>query len=321
MCFKVDGLNVNISAKVNILKNIQLNIEPGDKIAVIGESGSGKTTLLKALVRHLSHEFNVSGEIYFEDERIDLLSKKQLNLIKSKKIAYIPQNSGGMLTPSMSIKSQLLEAVYCAFPSLSKQTATKLCVDILRKLDFDDPISILNAYPNSLSGGMEQRIVIAMALLRKPKLILADEPTSALDYQNKKSVMELLTCSSCQLLFISHDIELAISHANKILIMYAGSIVEEGSAQDITFRPLHPYTKDLFASKISGNLSKKQPLKIISGQPLQSNLKGSFCSYVNRCADAMQICTHKVPPTYQLKNRRKVSCFKYDERCNDPTNF
>lgn len=232
-----------------VLKNFELTINQSEIVAIVGESGSGKSTAIRAIFSLLSNKGKITeGNIVFEGESLIDKSDNEWNCIRGKKISMVFQDSGAMLSPIRKIKSQLIEYVRI-HSNMSKKEAYKKCINMLRSTNLTDPERVMNSYPFQLSGGMKQRVGIAIAMMFKPKLLLADEPTSALDATTQKQIVEemmnLRDKDGTSIVIVTHNLGVAAYMADKIIVMKDGKIIEVGSATNVINMPKHKYTKEL----------------------------------------------------------------------------
>lgn len=262
--------NLQVYAGNNTLvSNTSLNIEKGTIFGLVGESGSGKTLTAKSIVnllpkdlRFTADEMNIAGK--------NILKASQDEIIQhiGKNVGYIPQNTVFFLHPMIKIKNQIADG-YIHHMKKDKQEGLERALELFSKVGFDNPKDILNFYPWQLSGGMRQRVNIAMALMNNPELIIADEPTTALDSTVQKQVMELFSKinkdTGITMLIISHDLSIIKRYSHKIGVMYAGQIVESGFTKDIFENPKHSYTKLLIKLMPSMNIKKNEPIPEIKG--------------------------------------------------------
>lgn len=244
----VDNLCVSYLDQT-VLKNFTLQMNEGEIVALVGESGSGKSTAIRAMFSLLSHEGRIdSGRICLDDENLLDKTAEQWRDIRGKKIAMIFQDSGAMLNPIGKIKGQFMEYIRLHQP-MSKQAAYEKAVEMLRATNLQDPVRVMNSYPFQLSGGMRQRVGVAMAMTFNPKVLLADEPTSALDATTQKRIvdemMELRDKHHMSIVIVTHNLGVAAHMADRILVMQNGEVVEQGTSFDIVHNPQHPYTKQL----------------------------------------------------------------------------
>jgi peptide/nickel transport system ATP-binding protein len=287
------------SIKTRVVDKVSLTINPGEIVALVGESGSGKSVSACSIAR--LHDENRcsydSGKILFNKNNILNLSKKELLDIRGRKISYIFQEPMRALNPLLKIKSQLIETIK---QHISEVNIPERIDELLTSVGLDDTIRILNSYPHELSGGMQQRVMIAMALVSSPELIIADEPTTALDVTTQKKIIDLLLKiqkkTNISILLITHNLSLLKNVANRIYVMYAGSILEYGDTESLLYNPQHPYTKGLVAS-IPRIQKTKEHVKLygIPGFIPSARDWPSGCKFHPRCKDIIDICRQEEP--------------------------
>ncbi len=244
----VKNLCVSYAGK-EVLKDFNLHMNQGEVIALVGESGSGKSTAIRAIFSLLSHEGSVeTGEVTLDGKSLLGLSPDQWREIRGNKIAMIFQDSGAMLNPIRKIKGQFVEYIRL-HQSMTKAEAYEKAIEMLRITNLQDPERVMNSYPFQLSGGMRQRVGVAMAMTFRPKLLLADEPTSALDATTQKVIVEEMMALREKyhmgIVLVTHNLGVAAHMADRILVMQNGLVVESGTANDVIYRPKHAYTKQL----------------------------------------------------------------------------
>jgi len=309
----VELKNLHIKAGSSTLVNkTSLTVKEGEIFGLVGESGSGKTLTAKAIVNLLPQ-----GLTYTADE-INTAGKNMLTASDEEKrdhigknIGYIPQNTVFYLHPLIKIKNQIGDG-YIQHMHKTKQEALEKAEMLLSKVGFNSPKTILNYYPWQLSGGMRQRCNIAMALMNDPKLIIADEPTTALDTTIQKQVMELFKAINeemkLSILLISHDLGLVKRYSHSLGVMYAGQIVEAGSAGTVFDEPKHPYTQLLIKIIPSLKMKKSEPLTEIPGFVRDKNRDMEGCLFYDRCPRAMDICKESVKEHMNDKEGHYYRC-------------
>lgn len=304
--------DLNVSyGNVQILKNINISVNSGEILVIVGESGSGKSTLLKSLIKLAGNGSKIdSGSIKFNDKDLTKLSNEELRLIRGKEIATIFQNTGASLCPIRTIEKQFLETVK-THENATDEEIKKRISEIFTKINLKDVDRILKSYPFELSGGMNQRVGIALAMITNPSLILADEPTSALDVtaqaQVVKTLMKLRDDFKTSIIMITHNMGVVSYMADKVAVMYGGNIVEYGRKKDIIHRPLHPYTKMLIKSTPD---MKKRRLQGIPGKAPSFGENKKGCAFANRCDKSISECFTETPSTVNYENRI-VNCHLY----------
>ena len=284
---------------VNAVQGISFAVEPGQTLAIIGESGSGKTVSAYALMGLLPRTAQVSGSIRFRGVEIVALGEKALQDHRGRNVAMVFQNPERSLNPTMQIGDQITEAVRQHLP-LGRRQAADRAVELLRMVRIPAPERRCHEYPHQLSGGMRQRVVIAIALACEPQLLIADEATTALDVTTQAQIMELLLDLQRELgtalLMISHDLALAASYAEEVLVMYAGQVVERASATDLFARVRMPYTRALIDAVPRADQESHVLLPVIGGRPPDLSAVMPGCSFAPRCPDAQQDCRQSAPP-------------------------
>lgn len=298
--------------KVWAVRNVSLNLGKGDFLGIAGESGCGKTTLVMAILRLLKNPgFVESGKVIFDGVDLYQLSKEELNQLRWKQFSYVPQSSMNSLNPVLSIRDQMMDVIL-RHTSMTRQEALQLIVGMLQLVGI--PPERVKSYPHQLSGGMRQRVVIAMSLLLSPKLVIFDEPTTALDVVVQRSIIEKIFELQLQkefsAIFVTHDISLLFEITKHLAIMYAGEIVEYGPTREVYEEPLHPYTIGLIESlpSIYGELKE---YKSIPGRlpDLSQIIVG--CSFHERCRSRMNVCRLEHPSLKEVKPGRWVACHLY----------
>jgi len=305
---------------VHAVNNVFLELNPNRILGVAGESGCGKSTLAKILYGAIEPPLTVrQGSVFVKmsQEYKDILKLDKDYLSKEiwwKVLSYIPQNSMNVLNPMKRIRDVFIETYRFHGMDVNKNEVTKYLKEAFST--FGIPVDAINAYPHQLSGGMKQRIVIALALLFNPKIVLADEPTTAVDVVTQLGILTALKNwlreRRSSMIIISHDMSVHAYMDDDIAIMYAGSIVERGSAEDIFSEPLHPYTKLLISSLIKKG--EKTIKAGIPGSPPDLSSPPPGCRFHPRCPLAMDICKKEEPPVIMLVKDRVVSCWLYSKR-------
>ncbi len=301
----VKDLNVSIKvddAYFSVLNDVSFELDQGVILGVVGESGCGKTMLAYALQGLLPEVAKVeSGQCYFGEKEINLKNSEAMRRQRKHNYSMIFQNPMSALNPLMRVGQQVAEAL----PKGTKDVKKRVC-DMFTEMKLRNPEQIYEYYPHQLSGGMRQRIMIAMALIASPKFLIADEPTTALDVTTEarilKLMQDLLKHYEATMLFISHDLAVIKSIANQVAIMYAGEIVEFGTAEDIFSKPSHPYTRGLLNSRPTP-ADKGKKLKTISGTvPALEKRNYQRCVYYDRCPDRIAKCESEKPECKQVGN-------------------
>ncbi|HIV35471.1 MAG TPA: ABC transporter ATP-binding protein [Candidatus Blautia intestinigallinarum] len=294
---------------------VSFDLEKGQTMGIVGESGSGKSVTASSIIRLLPPKTGriVDGEINFEGKDIIKLNKKDLLNFRGKDIAVIFQDPMTSLDPVFKIGNQMVEMI-CAHQDVSKEEARKVAVEALRKVGIPQPEKRMESYPYELSGGMCQRVIIAMAVCCKPKMIIADEPTTALDVTVQAQVLELLQElqdeMDTSILLITHNLGVVWKMCDTVMVMYAGKTVEYADTKTLYSTPMHPYTWGLLDSMPKLSDKVKGELNTIPGVPPDLRLTGKCCNFYNRCPYAQEICEKEVPPLVELEPGHLVACHR-----------
>lgn len=317
----IRNLSVNFKVYggvVHAVRHLNLEVKRGETLAIVGESGCGKSVTCQAvmgLVQKPSGQI-ASGEIIFDGQDLLSLSKKKQREIQGNRIAMIFQDPMTALNPTLTIGEQLTEGVR-KHKGLSKEAAYAKAVEMLSLVGIAEAKSRLNQYPHQFSGGMRQRIVIAMALMCDPDLLIADEPTTALDVTIQAQVLELFAKiqekTGVAIILITHDLGVVAKIADHIAVMYAGQCVEYGNRQDIFYRAGHPYTQGLLASVPRLDMSEDS-LKPIEGYPPDLFAPPQGCGFFSRCQKKLLVCERYLPDLHTMDNEHKVLCWLQDSR-------
>ena len=294
---------------------VSFNIAKGETMGIVGESGSGKSVTSSSIIRLLPPRTGkiVGGSIEFEGKDVLALSKKELNDFRGKDIAVVFQDPMTSLDPVFKIGKQMTEMIM-AHQNVTKDEAWKMAVEALNKVGIPEPEKRMNSYPYELSGGMCQRVIIAMAVCCKPKLIIADEPTTALDVTVQAQVLELLKelqrDMDTAILLITHNLGVVWEMCDKVMVMYAGNTVEFTDTKTLYSNPRHPYTWGLLDSMPKLSDESKGELKTIPGTPPDLRLTGECCNFYNRCPYVTEACTQSVPPLVEVEPGHFVACHR-----------
>jgi oligopeptide/dipeptide ABC transporter ATP-binding protein len=313
---RVEGLTVEYRTRAGFLRaldRVSLSVRRGEIVSVVGETGSGKSTLALAIIRLLPRSARVAGKVLYNGVNLLELDEESMRRFRGREIAMIFQEPKAALNPLLTVGSQLIEAIE-AHDEIERSRAREMAVEMLSEVGLPDPERMLSRYPHELSGGMAQRVMIAMALLLKPKLLLADEPTSALDVSVQAQILDLLYRMVRELrtsvLFITHDLGVAAEVSDRVAVMYAGKVVEVAGVYDIFEKPLHPYTVGLLDSVPGGG----RELKGIEGEPPSLVNPPPGCRFHPRCPYAMDVCRRQEPPEVEVKDDHYVACHLYAHR-------
>lgn len=299
---------------VQAVDGVDFEVRPGEILGIVGESGCGKSVTSLSILNLLTEYASIEkgSEILLDGRDLTKLSKKEMKQIRGKEIAMIFQDPMTSLNPVMTIEQQLMETAR-AHANINKQEARELALDMLKKVEIPSPEKRMKEYPHQLSGGMKQRVMIAMALMCNPKLLIADEPTTALDVTIQAQILKLMRDlrdeTGAAVMLITHDMGVVASMADYIMVMYAGRVIEYGSAQEVFKNPKHPYTAGLLKS-IPRLDQDVDTLYTIEGTvPNQYNMPPG-CKFCPRCPEAMDCCREEEPPLISGQGD-KVRCWKY----------
>lgn len=299
--------------KIEAVRGANFQVETGDILGIVGESGSGKSVLMKSVMNILPENAKIdSGEVYFEGKDIAKLSPKEIQKIKGKEIAMIFQDPMTALNPLKKIGDHIVE-ILIRHKGINKKEAKKVAMDLLHDVGIPMPEKRINQYPHEFSGGMRQRVLIAMALACSPKLLIADEPTTALDVTIQAQILELLKSlkedNNMSIILITHDLGVVASLCNRIEVMYGGLIMEEGLTEEMFYETKHPYTKALLNSipKIQGD--EKVRLQPINGSAPSLLNPPKGCPFAERCEFANSKCFSEMPEYKSFSKTHKAMCF------------
>ena len=305
---KVKDLSVNNNS-VKILKNISFNIKKGEILGIVGESGCGKSTLIRALIQMMNKsEEIISGEILFNERNLLSLDSKQIRKLRGNNLAVIFQNPGATLNPIRKIGKQFVQTMQ-SHMNINKNEALEKAANMLEKVNLKDSKCILNSYPFELSGGMKQRVTIALAMILEPEILIADEPTSALDVtvqaQVVKEMMSLRDNFQTSIIIVTHSMSVISQMVDKVAVMYSGNMVEYGDKEDILRNPKHPYTKALIDAvpKMDGTMPKG-----IKGNPPLFTENISGCSFAPRCELCSEACKKNQQYLKKIHDGRYIAC-------------
>lgn len=307
------------NAEVFAVDNVSFSLQQGKSLALVGESGCGKSVTALSIMNLIPPPGKVvGGEILFHGQNLSLYSDRQWQQIRGKKISMIFQEPGSALNPVLTCGYQISQVLKLHFPDLNKKQIVERTLEMLKKVGISSPETRMKEYPHQLSGGMKQRIMIAMALICQPEILIADEPTTALDVTIQAQILDIIKQLQQQyktsLLLITHDLGVVTEMADQVMVMYAGKVVERNSAESIFTHPRHPYTAGLLKSVMGldkFDLSNRQRrLPAIRGMvPSLENLSQG-CRFSDRC-DRVQPQCHQSQPNWQAdaNNDHGFSCF------------
>jgi peptide/nickel transport system ATP-binding protein len=293
------------------LCGVDIDVPSGRGVALVGESGSGKTTLALGVLRLINPPVGriESGSIRLDGEQLIGLRPSQMRRVLHREIGYVPQDPTVALDPLCTIGRHVDETLSDDLAARGRRTAI---AELLESLGIDSASARLNSYPHELSGGMRQRVAIAVALAREPKLLIADEPTTALDVTTQLSILRLIDRlrreRNLALLFVTHDLSVARLVCQEVVVLYAGKVVEWGPIEQVMEHPQHPYTQALVGA-IPGRSTTRARLRAIPGQPPTAGFEQAGCPFARRCPLADTRCQNETPPVEQV-NGARAACWK-----------
>lgn len=299
------------------VRDVSFHLDEGETLGIVGESGSGKSVTAKSILSLIQPPGKIiSGDIVYKDQSLLELTEKQWQKIRGNEIAMVFQDPMTSLNPVKTIGYQMSEIIR-RHRGLSKQEARKESANMLAKVGITDPERRLDQYPHEFSGGMRQRVMIAMALSCQPELLIADEPTTALDVTIQAQILDLIEDikekTNTSVILITHDLGVVAQVCTRVIVMYGGTIMEEASVEDLYRNPSHPYTQGLLQSlpaRVSGD---NERLKPIEGSPPTLIDPPAGCPFRDRCKHAFERC-HERPPMFQVGEGHKSACWLLDKQ-------
>ena len=317
---EIEGLKTQFftsAGTVRAVDGVNYNVEAGETVAVVGESGCGKSVTALSIMRLVADPPGkiVEGEIRFNGTDLLSLSEEEMRQIRGRDIGMVFQEPMTSLNPVLSVGRQLTETLETHF-GMSRENADKRAVELLGLVGIAEPERRLAQYPHHFSGGMRQRVMIAMALACDPKLIIADEPTTALDVTIQAQILELMKNLTREMgvamIIITHNLGVVARYADRVNVMYAGKIVESGTAKEIYHNPRHPYTLALLKSVPRLDLPRGAKLDPVDGQPPDLARLDDGCPFRPRCRFAQDGCANDVPPLTEVREKHWSACFEQD---------
>lgn len=309
--FRMDG------SVVKAVDGVDLTLEKGEIIGIVGESGSGKSVACLSLMRLIPEPqgFFPTGSVEFHGKDLMKASRKEMERIRGNQISMIFQDPMSSLNPFLTVETQMTEVLELHQNKTRKQ-AKQIAIDILERVGISNASERIRQYPHQFSGGMRQRVMIAMALLCKPDLLIADEPTTALDVTIQAQILELMKELNhdfgTSIILITHDLGVVAGMADRILVMYAGKLVEQASTSDLFATPQHPYTQALLNGIPRLDRKEDEPLSPIPGLPPDLSDLPNGCAFHPRCTLAMDRCKVEYPNRFTVGQNQKVACWKVE---------
>jgi oligopeptide transport system ATP-binding protein len=310
--------------EIQAVRGVSFSIEKGEALGIVGESGSGKSVTSLSILRLLADTAKITaGKILFHDLDLVQASDRVLRDIRGRRISMIFQDPMSSLNPLVPIGNQVGEML-AVHERQSREERFKKVVELLTSVKIPEAEKRYHSYPHEFSGGMRQRVMIAMALACGPEIVIADEPTTALDVTIQNQILALLKGIQTELgmaiVFITHDLGVIAEMCSRILVMYGGMIMEEASADELFNRPAHPYTLGLLNSMPHPEMDKSRELSPIPGSPPDMIRPPEGCPFSPRCGYAKNICAARLPPYYTLGERHRSLCWLHDEKAPKPDN-
>ena len=301
------------AGEVKALNGVSFSMEEGEVLGIVGESGSGKSVTAYSIMGLTAYPGKlVGGTVRFNGHEIEKMTEKDFRKIRGNEVSIIFQDPMTSLNPVYTIGNQIVEVILL-HTNKTKKEAYERARELLELVGINEPTKRLKQYPHELSGGMRQRVMIAIALACEPKLLIADEPTTALDVTIQAQILELMQelrkKLGMSIIMITHDLGVVASMCEKIAVMYAGHIVEYGTADEIFYNPSHEYTKGLIKSIPKLNVEKIERLVPIEGQPVDLLNPPAGCPFAPRCSECMKICLNKMPPKTELSDTHYSYCW------------
>ena len=312
------------AGEVQSVRGVSFTVNKGETVAVVGESGCGKSVTAKSIMRLIKTppaEIKEGSEIIFDGEDVLQFNEKRLCAYRGGEVAMVFQDALAALNPTMTVGNQIIENLR-HHTKLSKKEAKARAVELLRMVGIPQPESRVDQYPHEFSGGMRQRVMIAIALACEPKLLIADEPTTALDVTIQAQILELMKDlqkkTKMGIIFITHNLGVVADICDKVSVMYAGKIVEQGPVDDIFYKPAHPYTMGLLRSMPRVDAESYERLIPIEGSPVDMLNPPEGCPFAPRCEHCMKICLKKMPPYVEIGENHRSACWlRIQERLNN----
>ena len=317
---KIENLKTSFmtsNGEVQAVRGVSFCVNPGEIVGLVGESGSGKSVSSMSILKLLADTARIKeGKILFEGENLAAYSKAQMRKIRGGKISMIFQDPMSSLNPLIPVGKQVAEMIRTHHPEKDKAEVKREVLDLFARVRIPEPEKRYHSFPHEFSGGMRQRVMIAMALANRPKLLIADEPTTALDVtiqdQILKQLRELRKEYGTSIIFITHDLGVVAELCDRVVVLYGGLVMEEASVFDIFDHPKHPYTLGLLASIPSLEQDRSRRLKPIPGSPPDMTRPPAGCPFAPRCPYARVICGQELPPVTEISEGHKSRCWLLD---------
>ena len=318
---EVKDLNVSFPTRrgeLRAVNGVSYSVRKGEVMGLVGESGGGKSVGVYSIMGLINPPAKVnSGSALYMGKDMLAMDQKEMQSFRGKEISMIFQNPMSYLDPVFKIEKQMVETIRAHDASISRTEARLQSVNMLREVNIRNPDRVMNSYPFELSGGMQQRIMIAIALLCDPKLLIADEPTTALDVTIQAQIIQILKRiqkqSGMAMIYITHNFGIVAEICDMVSVMYGGYILEQGTTDDVFYRTAHPYTKMLMKTIPRIDSSIKEPFSPIGGVPVDSIALPDGCVFHPRCSNCMDICRRSFPPRTVLGTEHSANCWLLNE--------
>ncbi len=321
---EVNNLRVNletVSGTIHAVRGVSFHLDPGETLAIVGESGCGKSVSTQSIIR-LNPEppaIVFSDSILYKGKDISRISEKEMRAYRGREFAMVFQDAMTSLNPVQRIGRQMTEAIR-VHEKISRSDAKKRAIEMLAKVGIPNPEESFRRYPHTFSGGQRQRIMIAMAMCCHPSVLIADEPTTALDVTTQAQILKLMMDmqkeTGCAIILITHNLGVVARMADRVAVMYAGQIVEEGSLRDVFYSTKHPYTYGLLGSMPDRRKKSDARLMSIPGTPPDLYAPPSGCSFAPRCPYCLEACLHHDPDLKNVSEGHCAKCWLLDARCS-----
>jgi oligopeptide transport system ATP-binding protein len=303
--------------EVQAVRGISFDVEKNDILGIVGESGSGKSVTSLSIMGLVDQPGKITeGSILFDGRELVNLSHHELSEIRGNDISMIFQDPMTSLNPVFRVGNQIKE-ILKTHTNMTKEEMNERAIELLKLVNIPEPETRIRQYPHQFSGGMRQRAMIAMAISCNPKLLIADEPTTALDVTIQAQIIDLLKSlkdkQDLSIIIITHDLGVIAEICNKVIVMYGGLVMEQGTVLDIFDRPEHPYTKGLHQSVPKNVTGEKKRLIPIDGTPPDLLEPPTGCPFYPRCKHAMEVCRQKQPPLYEITKGHLAACWLHDQ--------
>ncbi|MGB9839257.1 ABC transporter ATP-binding protein [Thermovenabulum sp.] len=302
------------AGEVKAVRGVSFDVKKGETLAIVGESGCGKTVTVQTIMRLIPMPPGIikKGSILFDGKDITKLSEKEMERVRGSEMSMVFQDPMTSLNPTMRVGNQIAESLI-KHQKMNPREAKQKAIEMLKMVGIPNAEKRVDQYPHEFSGGMRQRAMIAIALACNPKLLIADEPTTALDVTIQAQILDLMRDLQKKLntsiIIITHNLGVVANLADKVLVMYAGKVIERGSLDDIFYNPQHPYTWGLLLSVPRLNITKSERLASIDGTPPDLFAPPVGCAFAARCEYAMKVCYEKYPPDFEVSDGHQVACW------------